>query len=56
MNDVNIKSEVSLLSDDELSYEELDAASGGDCTLVEIFQAYNGAGPLFKAWVQGGCK
>jgi hypothetical protein len=45
----------------ELSFEEIDAVSGGDCSLPTLMEWVNNAttvgnGRLFDAWVRGGCK
>ena len=42
------------LSDDELSFKELDAVSGGACDAQDLIDAMFG-GRLIKAWVQQGC-
>ena len=55
MNDLNTKSEVDLLSSDELGCEELDAVSGGECDIYTTLSAFNSQNPLFKVWVKNGC-
>jgi hypothetical protein len=56
MNEMNTKSEVTPLSDEELSCEELDAVDGGDCTINDVMFWLNNRGPLVDYWFKHGCK
>ena len=55
MSNVNAKSEVNLLSDDELNGEELDAVGGGTCPTWIIEHAVVTRNRLELYWVRQGC-
>jgi hypothetical protein len=43
------------LSDDELNFEELDAVSGGECSIWEYLGYPLETNPLTKMWIKQGC-
>ena len=56
MNDLNTNSEVKLLSDDELSCEELGAVSAGECTNADReWVVANWQNPLARWYLHAGC-